>query len=230
MPDGTSRFSLRGQADRPLHGLLAPSANYTVAARDRARQDPCKDAPVRQGLLRRLRRHHRRRRGDLHGQGRSRRQRAWCSASAASASTSSRAPEDGGSRHDHRRRRESVEREASGPQVRHDPLSSTPRITRDVVDHLVAADRGRRRLQLRLHRATPRSCVRRWMHAHRGWGREHDHRRGRSRRKEISHAAVPAGHRPQVWRGSAFGGARGRTDTPKIVDWYMERKINIDPT
>jgi S-(hydroxymethyl)glutathione dehydrogenase / alcohol dehydrogenase len=30
------------------------------------------------------------------------------------------------------------------------------------------------------------------------------------------------------WEGSAFGGARGRTDMPKIVDWYMEGKINID--
>lgn len=32
----------------------------------------------------------------------------------------------------------------------------------------------------------------------------------------------------RVWQGSAFGGARGRTDLPKIVDWYMEGKINID--
>ncbi len=31
------------------------------------------------------------------------------------------------------------------------------------------------------------------------------------------------------WRGSAFGGARGRTDTPRIVDWYMDGKIEIDP-
>jgi len=31
------------------------------------------------------------------------------------------------------------------------------------------------------------------------------------------------------WRGTAFGGARGRTDVPKIVDWYMEGKIEIDP-
>jgi S-(hydroxymethyl)glutathione dehydrogenase/alcohol dehydrogenase len=30
------------------------------------------------------------------------------------------------------------------------------------------------------------------------------------------------------WIGSAFGGARGRTDVPRIVDWYMENKINID--
>ena len=32
----------------------------------------------------------------------------------------------------------------------------------------------------------------------------------------------------RVWRGTAFGGARGRTDVPKIVDWYMEGKINVD--
>jgi S-(hydroxymethyl)glutathione dehydrogenase/alcohol dehydrogenase len=33
----------------------------------------------------------------------------------------------------------------------------------------------------------------------------------------------------RVWKGSAFGGARGRTDVPRIVDWYMEGKIQIDP-
>ncbi|MFZ2469312.1 MAG: zinc-binding dehydrogenase, partial [Parvibaculum sedimenti] len=32
----------------------------------------------------------------------------------------------------------------------------------------------------------------------------------------------------RVWKGSAFGGARGRTDVPRIVDWYMDKKINID--
>src|SRR3712207_3531479 len=32
----------------------------------------------------------------------------------------------------------------------------------------------------------------------------------------------------RVWRGTAFGGARGRTDVPKIVDWYMNGKIDID--
>jgi S-(hydroxymethyl)glutathione dehydrogenase/alcohol dehydrogenase len=32
----------------------------------------------------------------------------------------------------------------------------------------------------------------------------------------------------RVWKGTAFGGARGRTDVPRIVDWYMEKKINID--
>jgi S-(hydroxymethyl)glutathione dehydrogenase/alcohol dehydrogenase len=32
----------------------------------------------------------------------------------------------------------------------------------------------------------------------------------------------------RIWKGTAFGGARGRTDVPKIVDWYMQGKINID--
>jgi S-(hydroxymethyl)glutathione dehydrogenase/alcohol dehydrogenase len=33
----------------------------------------------------------------------------------------------------------------------------------------------------------------------------------------------------RVWKGTAFGGARGRTDVPKIVEWYMDKKIEIDP-
>ncbi|HET9693070.1 MAG TPA: zinc-binding dehydrogenase, partial [Steroidobacteraceae bacterium] len=33
----------------------------------------------------------------------------------------------------------------------------------------------------------------------------------------------------RVWKGTAFGGARGRTDVPKIVDWYMNGKVWIDP-
>ncbi|RFB03922.1 S-(hydroxymethyl)glutathione dehydrogenase/class III alcohol dehydrogenase [Parvularcula marina] len=33
----------------------------------------------------------------------------------------------------------------------------------------------------------------------------------------------------RVWKGTAFGGARGRSDTPKIVEWYMDGKIEIDP-
>ncbi len=34
--------------------------------------------------------------------------------------------------------------------------------------------------------------------------------------------------RSRTWKGTAFGGARGRTDVPGIVDWYMDGKINID--
>src|SRR4029079_923793 len=33
----------------------------------------------------------------------------------------------------------------------------------------------------------------------------------------------------RVWKGTAFGGAKGRTDVPKIIDWYMNGKIAIDP-
>ena len=63
--------------------------------------------------------------------------------------------------------------------------------------------------------------------AHKGWG------------ESIIIGVAPAGAeistRPfqlvtgRVWRGTAFGGARGRTDVPKIVDWYMQGKIEIDP-
>ncbi len=62
---------------------------------------------------------------------------------------------------------------------------------------------------------------------HKGWG------------ESIIIGVAPAGTeiatRPfqlvtgRVWRGTAFGGARGRTDVPKIVDWYMQGKIDIDP-
>jgi S-(hydroxymethyl)glutathione dehydrogenase / alcohol dehydrogenase len=62
---------------------------------------------------------------------------------------------------------------------------------------------------------------------HRGWG------------QSIVIGVAPAGAeiatRPfqlvtgRVWKGTAFGGARGRTDVPKIVDWYMQGKIQIDP-
>ena len=62
--------------------------------------------------------------------------------------------------------------------------------------------------------------------AHKGWG------------ESIIIGVAPAGAeistRPfqlvtgRVWRGTAFGGARGRTDVPKIVDWYMDGKVEID--
>ena len=63
--------------------------------------------------------------------------------------------------------------------------------------------------------------------AHKGWG------------ESVIIGVAPAGAeistRPfqlvtgRVWRGTAFGGARGRSDVPKIVDWYMDGKIEIDP-
>src|SRR5262245_26170508 len=62
--------------------------------------------------------------------------------------------------------------------------------------------------------------------AHKGWGK--------STIIGVAGAGQEIATRPfqlvtgRVWQGSAFGGARGRTDVPKIVDWYMEKKINID--
>ena len=63
--------------------------------------------------------------------------------------------------------------------------------------------------------------------SHKGWG------------ESVIIGVAPAGAeiatRPfqlvtgRTWKGTAFGGARGRTDVPKIVDWYMDGKIEIDP-
>ena|SRR5690606_4238604 len=63
--------------------------------------------------------------------------------------------------------------------------------------------------------------------AHRGWGQ--------SVVIGVAGAGQEISTRPfqlvtgRVWKGSAFGGARGRTDVPRIVDWYMDGKIEIDP-
>ncbi|HSZ89464.1 MAG TPA: S-(hydroxymethyl)glutathione dehydrogenase/class III alcohol dehydrogenase [Acetobacteraceae bacterium] len=62
--------------------------------------------------------------------------------------------------------------------------------------------------------------------AHRGWGE--------SIVVGVAGAGQEIATRPfqlvtgRVWKGTAFGGARGRTDVPRIVDWYMEGRINID--
>ena len=73
MPDGTSRFSLDGKPLLSLHGLLDVRELHGAAG-DRGGEDP-RGRAVRQGLLHRLRRHHRHRRRDQHRQGRAGRQR-----------------------------------------------------------------------------------------------------------------------------------------------------------
>ena len=82
-------LQLQGPDDLPLYGLL-DLLELHRPARDRGREDP-RGRAVPDQLLYRLRRHHRRRRGGQHRQGRSRATMSSCSASAASASTSSRA-------------------------------------------------------------------------------------------------------------------------------------------
>jgi len=60
-----------------------------------------------------------------------------------------------------------------------------------------------------------------------GLGHVDRHRRGTGGRRD-SDPTFSAGDRTESGKGSAFGGARGRTDVPKIVDWYMDGKIRID--
>ena len=63
--------------------------------------------------------------------------------------------------------------------------------------------------------------------SHKGWGESYI--------IGVAGAGMEISTRPfqlvtgRSWRGTAFGGARGRTDVPKIVDWYMNGKIQIDP-
>ena len=57
-------------------------------------------------------------------------------------------------------------------------------------------------------------------------GKIHHNRGGRGRAGDFPARSLVTG---RGWRGTAFGGARGRTDVPKIVDWYMQGKIDIDP-
>ncbi|HKQ71990.1 MAG TPA: S-(hydroxymethyl)glutathione dehydrogenase/class III alcohol dehydrogenase [Polyangiaceae bacterium] len=99
-------------------------------------------------------------------------------------------------------------------------------VGKDLVAHLVALTRGGADYSfecvgnVELMRQALECC-------HKGWG------------TSVIIGVAPSGAeiaaRPfqlvtgRVWKGSAFGGARGRTDVPKIVDWYMDKKIEIDP-
>jgi S-(hydroxymethyl)glutathione dehydrogenase / alcohol dehydrogenase len=100
-----------------------------------------------------------------------------------------------------------------------------PRAAGDLVPHLVELTKGGADYSFEcvgnvdLMRQALECC-------HRGWG------------VSVIIGVAPSGKeiatRPfqlvtgRVWKGTAFGGARGRTDVPKIVDWYMDGKINID--
>jgi S-(hydroxymethyl)glutathione dehydrogenase / alcohol dehydrogenase len=100
------------------------------------------------------------------------------------------------------------------------------KITGDLVAHLVDLTGGGADYTFDCTGNT--SVMRQALEAcHRGWG------------ESVIIGVAPSGAeiatRPfqlvtgRVWRGTAFGGARGRTDTPRIVDWYMKGLIQIDP-
>ena len=129
-----------------------------------------------------------------------------------------------GAEQDHRRRPQPGAR-GDGEEVRHDRLRQPE---------------GRRQRRRRDRAASPtaapttassasatRTTMRQALECcHKGWG------------QSIIIGVAPAGAeistRPfqlvtgRQWKGSAFGGARGRSDVPKIVDWYMDGKIAID--
>ena len=96
----------------------------------------------------------------------------------------------------------------------------------DLVQHLVALTEGGADYSFDCTGNT--TVMRQALEAcHRGWGE--------SIVIGVAEAGKEISTRPfqlvtgRVWKGSAFGGARGRTDTPTIVDWYMDGKIEIDP-
>lgn len=101
-----------------------------------------------------------------------------------------------------------------------------PRDVGDVVQHLVALTDGGGDYTFD---CTGNTVVMRQAleSAHRGWGE--------SIVIGVAEAGKEISTRPfqlvtgRVWKGTAFGGARGRTDVPKIVDWYMNGMIQIDP-
>ena len=183
MPDGTSRFSLRGQ---PVHHYMGCStfANFTVLPGDRGGEDPRRRA-VRKGLLHRLRRHDGHRRRHQHGEGRARRQRRRVR-------TGRHRPQrragraDGGRQHDRRRRSQPGTRGARA-QVRHDAFREPAGRRRRPGGASGRAHARRRRLQLRVHRQRRRHAPGARMLPPR-LGRVGDHRR-RGRRPGNPHAS-----------------------------------------
>ena len=111
-------------------------------------------------------------------------------------------------------------------EIRHDAFRQPERGRRRPRAVSRRPDQRRRRLQLRVHRQCRDDAP---------GARMLPSRLGGQRR---SSASPPPGQeistRPfqlvtgRIWKGTAFGGAKGRTDVPRIVDWYMDGKINID--
>jgi S-(hydroxymethyl)glutathione dehydrogenase/alcohol dehydrogenase len=181
------------------------------------------DAPFRQGLLHRLRRHHRHRRGDLYGQGQPGSSvvvfglggiglNVLQGARMAGADMIVGVDLNPG-------------RKALAEKFGMTHFVNPKEVEGDLVEYLVNLTKGGADYtfecvgNVKLMRQALECC-------HKGWGV--------STIIGVAGAGQEISTRPfqlvtgRVWKGSAFGGARGRTDVPKIVDWYMEGKINID--
>jgi len=118
------------------------------------------------------------------------------------------------------------DREAWGARFGMTHFVNPSMISGDIVQHLVALTDGGADYTFDCTGNT--DVMRQALEAcHRGWGV--------STVIGVAEAGKEISTRPfqlvtgRVWKGSAFGGARGRTGVPKIVDWYMNGKIEIDP-
>ena len=222
MPDGTSRFHRGRRLDLPLHGHVDVRQPHGTA-RDRGGEG-ARGRAFRQDLLHRVRRHHRHRCGHQHRHRSSPARTAWSSASAGSGSTSSRAcawwapTSSSGST--------STPPSASWRKrfgMTH--FVNPSEVEGDLVPYLVDLTRGGADYSfecignVEVMRQALECC-------HKGWGE--------SIIIGVAGAGQEIATRPfqlvtgRVWRGTAFGGAKGRTEVPRIVDWYMDGKINID--
>ena len=118
------------------------------------------------------------------------------------------------------------DREAWGKRFGMTHFVNPAKVTGDLVAHLVELTNGGADYtfecigNVKVMRVALEAC-------HKGWGQ--------SIIIGVAGAGQEIATRPfqlvtgRVWKGTAFGGARGRTDVPKIVDWYMNGKIEIDP-
>jgi S-(hydroxymethyl)glutathione dehydrogenase/alcohol dehydrogenase len=223
MPDGTSRFSYKGETIFHYMGCSTFS-NFTVLPEIAVAKNP-RGRAVQDQLLHRLRSHHRGRRSDEHCQSPAGRQccrlRAW-------GHRPKRHPgrQAGRCRQDRWHRHQPGPR-GVGPPVRHDRLPHTKGMSReDIVAKIVEITDGGADYSfdatgnVEVMRTALECC-------HRGWGT--------SVIIGVAESGKEIATRPfqlvtgRNWRGTAFGGAKGRTDVPKIVDMYMDGKIAIDP-
>jgi S-(hydroxymethyl)glutathione dehydrogenase/alcohol dehydrogenase len=227
MPDGTQPLPLRAGAQRrqpglPLHGLQHLRELHRAAG-DRGGEGAGGRA-LRQDLLHRLRRHHRHRRGDLHA-------KVWPGANVVVFGLGGIGLNViQGARMVGADRIIGVDinpaKEAMARKFGMTHFVNPKEVGNDkVVQALVDLTGGGADFSfdctgnVNVMRQALECC-------HRGWGE--------SIVIGVAEAGKEIATRPfqlvtgRVWKGSAFGGARGRTDVPKIVDWYMEGKINID--
>ena len=224
MPDGTSRFSLQGRDDLPLHGLLDVLELHR-AARDRRGEDP-RGRAVQDQLLHRLRGHHRA-------------SARWSTPPRSQAGDNVVVFGLGGiglnviqgARLAGANKIIGVDinpdREEWGRQFGMTDFLNTKGMSREeIVAKIVAMTDGGADYTFdatgntEVMRTALECC-------HRGWGT--------SIIIGVAEAGKEIATRPfqlvtgRNWRGTAFGGAKGRTDVPKIVDWYMDGKIADRP-